>query len=168
MIFLCPTFTLYSGFVLEAGACSVKLIQGLYRKSKDKFINNIRMSENMSGLGNISKQKMSPVLALCWKELTIALEDEDGNRAKGAWSLLRMFNGYSTQPLLTVLMSKGWKIKEALMFGSPEGPRLIFFREMSAWLLNDWSSFAKQLPASKDVPTNDNISLKLKIMIGMT
>ena len=119
---------------------------------------NIRMSRNVAHIENLIKQQVSPSLALFFKELTTALEDEYGNMAKAAYLLLRMFSDWRTHNLLTISKSKGHKIKEDLTFTSIEHIRLKCFRDISNWLLNDWHPFVKELPMSRLVPIGDDIS----------
>ena len=55
---------LSTGFVLEAGVCSVKWIRDLCHKNKDKLVSNVRMNINVAHVDSISKQKVSPALNL--------------------------------------------------------------------------------------------------------
>ena len=59
-----PKLMLSSRFVLEAGIYSVKWIQDLHHKNKDKSVRNMRMHKNMAHVDNLSKQKVSPALNL--------------------------------------------------------------------------------------------------------
>ena len=98
---------------------------------------------------NLSKQKVSPALALFSNEMTTALKNEYGDEAKGTWAFLKMFNDYIIQPLLTVSTSKGLKVREAAVFISPNDVRLKCFKEISHWLQHDWYVSLRDLPDNK-------------------
>ena len=76
----------------------------------------------------------------------MVLEKEYGDLAKETYSLLRMFNDHIVQPLLTVSPSKGYTIKEAMVFSSPNDIRLKCFQEIASWLQDDWYPLAKSIP----------------------
>ena len=79
----------------------------------NKFNSNIK---NFLCIDNLRKQKLSPSLALFSCKITTALEIEYRNEAKGIWSLLHIINNYIMQQLLTVSVSRGNKILEAMIF----------------------------------------------------
>ena len=99
--------------------------------NKDKLLSSIRMSKNVACVDNLSKQKVSPALSLFSRGMTTALEFEYGNEAKGKWSLIRMLNDYVMQPLLTISVSNLNKVKDSMVFSSPDDICLKFFREIS-------------------------------------
>ena len=103
-----PTLTLSTGHALEAGTCSIKWTRYLHHKNKYKLVRNFKMSRNDAYVDNLSKQKVSPALALSEKNLTTALENEYGEKERGAWMFLRTINYYVMQPLLTISTSN-WK-----------------------------------------------------------
>ena len=103
--FFHPKLTLRIVHVLEAGTCSVKCMRDLHHKNKHKLISNLRMNINAAYVDNLSKQKVSPALALSEKNLTTALENEYGEKERGAWMFLRTINYYVMQPLLTISTS---------------------------------------------------------------
>ena len=72
------------GFALEGGVRCMKCILDLYHESKDKLKSSMKMSKTVACVNNIRKKKESPVLTLFSKESTTALENEDGDRGKGA------------------------------------------------------------------------------------
>ena len=75
----------------------------------------------------LSRQKVSPDLSLFSREMTTKLEFECGNEAKGKWSLLRMLNYCVMQPLLTISVSNLNKVKDSMVFSSPDDICLKFF-----------------------------------------
>ena len=102
---------------------------------------------------------MPPALALFSNELTTDLEFECKEAAKGTCRSLRMFNDFVFQPLLTVSVSKGYKVKEVMVFSSPYDTLLKYFREISEWLQNNWCPYIKNLPVNKmdtDAPNDEN------------
>ena len=129
----CPELVLSTDFVLEAGTCSVTWIRKLHNMNKDKLISSIRMSKNVAYIDNLIK-KVSHALTFFSIEMTMALEFEYGNEAKGTWSLLRMLNDYVMQLLLTVSISKGNKVKDSMVFSFPDDIHLKLFRDISMWL----------------------------------
>ena len=122
-----PKLTLSTGYVLEAGICSLKWMRDLHHKNKNKLIRNVRMNRNAAYIENVSKQKANPVLSLFDINLTTALKDEYGEAAKGTWDFLKLFNDCIAQPLLNVSTSKGVKIKEASIFIFAKDILLKFF-----------------------------------------
>ena len=54
-------------------------------------------------------------------------------------------------------MSKGYKIKSATIFTSPEDTRLKCFTAISDWLIKDWYS------SLKNMPSNENSIVNLEI-----
>ena len=68
--------TLSTGHVLEDGTFSVKWMRDFHHKNKHKLISNFRMSRNVAYVDNLRRKKLSPVLALFNKNLTVALENE--------------------------------------------------------------------------------------------
>ena len=81
------------------------------------------MNRNAAYIENLSKQKVSPVLSLFDINLTTALENEYGEKARGTWWFLRTINDDAMQPLLTVKSSKGLTIKQATVFTPSEAIR---------------------------------------------
>ena len=53
-----PTLALSSGFVLEAGVCSVKWMRDLHHKNKEKRTCNYRMPKIFAYADNLNKQKV--------------------------------------------------------------------------------------------------------------
>ena len=90
------------------------------------------------------QENLSPALSVFSREITTSLEFEHGNEAKGTLSLLRMLNDCATQPLIKVWISNGNKVKESMVFSSPDYICLKFFREISTWLQNDWHTHAEK------------------------
>ena len=111
-----PRLVLSTGFVLEAGICTVSWVRKLYNENKDKLFSTYRMPINVAYVQSLSKQKVSLALALFSTNLTYALEKEYGNTAKSTYKLLRMMNNYMVQPLLTTSLQKGFKTKELIVF----------------------------------------------------
>ena len=66
-----------------------------------------------------------------------------------------MLNDHITCPLLTVIASKVFKIKESLVLISPQEIRPCF-RESSSWLLRDCYPHAKELPMRNIIPNDDH------------
>ena len=81
--FHCPRLELCTGFVLEAGVCSVKWTRDLCHKNENKMTSNVRMHKNVACVDNLSKLKVLPALALFTREMTTALEDECDGLASG-------------------------------------------------------------------------------------
>ena len=148
--FVCPKLTLPTGHVLQSGTCKVKWIRDLYHKNKSKLISNMRMNRNIACIDNLSKQKVSPALALFSENITTALRDQHGDQAKGTWEFLTFFNDYIIQPLLTISASKGCKIKSATVFMSAEDARLECFTVTSDWLIKDWYLSLKNMPKNEN------------------
>lgn len=86
--FYYPRLVLSSGYVLEARACAVNWIRGLYHKSKDKLISSYRMLRSIAYVNSLNKKKVPHALALFSTNLTTALEIEHGEAAKGMQALL--------------------------------------------------------------------------------
>ena len=82
---------------------------------KDKFISNIRISCDVAYVDNSNKQKVKPTLALFSKELTTILQDEYGEEANEIINFLEFFPDHIIQPILTVSIAKGDKVKEGSM-----------------------------------------------------
>ena len=74
---------LSSGFVLEAGVCSVKWMRDFHHRNKKKIASNTKMAKNVAHIDDLSKQKVPPALALFTREITMALEDEHKDSASG-------------------------------------------------------------------------------------
>ena len=119
-------------------------MRDLCHKSKKKLIRKVRINRNVACIDNLSKQKVSPALALFDRNLTTALENEHGEKERGDCALLKNINGHAVQPLLTVTTSKGLKLKEATIFSSIGDLRLKCFREISALLTDDWFPCVKK------------------------
>ena len=71
-----------------------------------------------------------------------------------------MFNDCIMQPLLTISMSKGIKIKEASIFSCKEDIRLKCFKEINHCLLHEWCAYANELPMNKYVSNVDIIDVE--------
>ena len=76
--------------------------------------------KNVAWIDNLNQHKAPPALALFSNELTTALENEHKEAAKGTHGLLRMLNEFIFQPFLIASVSKGSKMKEAMIFLSPD------------------------------------------------
>ena len=81
---------LSTGHVLEAGICSVKWSRDLCHKNKENLISNVRININVAHVDSLSKQKVSPTLALFDMNLTTGLKYEHEKVAKGTWSFLEI------------------------------------------------------------------------------
>ena len=68
-------------------------------QNKNKIISSLRMNRNIECADNLSKQKVSPALALFSRDLTVALKKECGDNAKGTYEFLKTLNDYVMQPL---------------------------------------------------------------------
>ena len=90
------------------------------------------MLRNVAHISNLNRQKVPPTLALFSIELTSALKNKYGGLAKGTYFLLRIFNNYVVQPLLTISPSKGYVMKEAMVFTSSNNTRLKCFKEIAS------------------------------------
>ena len=66
--------------------------------------------------------------------LTAALENEYAEKAMRTWLFLTTINDCTPQPLLRVTTSKGFAIKQATIFTSPEDIRLKYLRVISSWI----------------------------------
>ena len=157
-----PKLNLSTGNAIEAGTCSSKWTRDLCHENKCKLTRNFRMNGNVTCIDNLSKQKVSPALALFDKNLTATLENEYGEKVKGTWMFLRTINDHVMQLLLTASTSKGLKIKEATIFTSPIDIRLKFFREISSWLTDDWFPSIKKLPINKNALHDEHATSKTK------
>ena len=111
-----PRLELSTGYVLEAGVCTVSWVRKLHHENKDKLFSTYRMPRNVAYVDSLSKQKVSPALALFSTNLTSTLEKEYGNVAESIHKLLRIMNDYVVQPLFTISSQKGFKIKELIVF----------------------------------------------------
>ena len=60
------------------------------------------MRRNIVFVDNLSKQKVSSLLALFDANLTMALKDEHGEAAKGTWAFLKKNIDCMTKLLLTI------------------------------------------------------------------
>ena len=117
------------------------------------------INRNATCVDSLREKKVALVLNLFRPELRTALEDEYGYMDKGAWYFLKVFNDRIMQPLLTVSISKWFKIKEALIFTSKEDNFLKCFRAIIDLPLNEWHPYAKELTRNKCVPNEDVIAL---------
>lgn len=159
--FYYPRLRLSTGHVLEEGICSAKWMRELHKMNKNKIISSFRMNRNIAYVDNLSKQKVSPALALFSRELTVALKKEFGDNAKGTYEFLKTMNDYAMQPLLTATTLKGYKIIEASVFNCKTDVRLQCFCEISSWLTDEWFPHLKKLPVncnntiSKNASSND-------------
>ena len=111
-----PKLVLSAGFVLESGVCLAKWMRDLHYRNKNQIMSSMRMAKNAAYVDSLSKQKASPALALFSREMTTALDNEHKGLASGTSNFLKMINNCVMQPLLNVSLSKGYKIKEAMVF----------------------------------------------------
>ena len=156
--FYYPRLRLNTGHVLEEGICSVKWMRELRKMSKDKIISSFRMNRNIAYADNLSKQKVSPALALLSRELTAALKKEFRDNAKGTHEFLKTMNDYVMQPLLTATTSKGYKIIEASVFNCKTDVRLQCFCQISSWLTDEWFPHLKKSPVNCNNTISENAS----------
>ena len=74
--------------------CSANWARDLHHKNKHKLMRNLRMSINVVHVEILSKQKDSPSLAFLDKNLSVALENEHGEKAYRTWVFLRTINDH--------------------------------------------------------------------------
>ena len=67
-----------------------------------------------------------------------------------------MLNDCVMQPLLTVSVSKGNKVKESMVFSSPHEIHLKCFRQTSMWLQNYWHGHISKLLVNQ-IEENSNV-----------
>ena len=100
-----PKLTLSTDFLPETGVFYVQWIHNLQKQRK--IDDQCEIRQKICACRQFHQKNATPTLNLFLSELIIALEDEYGDTAKGAWYFSTMFNAFIMQSLLTVYTLKG-------------------------------------------------------------
>ena len=71
---------MHAGYEFPAGYCKGNCTRYFQSANKNKLVSSDKISWSICFLGSLDKKEVSPALDLIWYELTVALQDDHGER----------------------------------------------------------------------------------------